>query len=195
MRIRHACLITLLASIALAPIASDARGINNAQYMEQFRLMMEQLVRADNAMYAQMQMVARRLDAYYAKHGHLPYSGVQQEKFKAAVDHDLPVNPYKPQTTELYYKMKLEEDGRSKMYFLNDAFLSKDRVRDYRVKAPEGWQADPGTIMVMVNGEGTYAIWATSADRQPLRDYQRNNRTRIICHDLAEELAQTSQPQ
>lgn len=178
----------LISALAATP-PCESRAVNYSAYAEQFRAMMEQVVKADNVMFAQMQIIARRLDAYYAKHGHLPYAGTQQEKFKAAADKVLPGNPYRPQTTEHYYRMKLEDDGRSKMYFLNDSFLSKEAVKAYRAKAPDGWKADPGTIMVMVNGESTYAIWATSADRMPLRDYQRNNRTRIICHDLAAELA------
>lgn len=186
--------LTALILLFAAASPCDSRGLNNAAYMEQFRVLIEQVIKADNVMFTHMQIVARRLDAYYAAHGHLPYAGVQQEKFKESLDKVLPANPYNPQTTELYYKMKLDQDGRSKMFFLNDAFLSKDRVKEFRERAPEGWQADPGTIMVMVNGEGTYAIWATSADRQPIRDYQRNNRTRIICHDLLAEVGR-SQPQ
>lgn len=189
MHLRLAAALLILCSLAASP--GLARGVNaRLGYVDIFRETMRKLVQADDAMYEQMRVIARKLEEFYLRTRHLPYAGPQQEKFKASVEKETIPNPYKPQTTELYYGMKLQDDGRVKMWFLNDSFLSKERIRECRQQAPKGWSADPGTIMVMVNGEGTYAIWASSADRLPLRDYQHNCRTRIICHDLLEEFAQ-----
>lgn len=174
--------------VSCAPPTVHAKAVPQG-YLEQFKETMKLLLEADAVMFAQMQAVARKVDGFYKRHGRFPHEGVEQERFRAAVLRDLPANPYKPQTKELYYGMKLEDDGRIKFHILNDTFLTKDWVREYRKAAPKGWTADPGTIMLMLNHNGTYAIWATSADRLPLRDYQRNNRTRIICHDLVEELS------
>jgi hypothetical protein len=192
MFLRIAVSLLVLCSLTAGP-AFARGGSARSGYLEAYREQINRLLQADNAMYEQMRAIARKLEDYYVRTGHLPYSGPQQNKVKANIEKTMIVNPYRPQTSELYYGMKLEDDGRAKMFFLNDVFLTIDKVREWRVKAPEGWTADPGTIMVMVNGEGTYAIWAASADRLPLRDYQRNNRTRIIVHNLAEEFAR--QPQ
>lgn len=194
MHLRFAAALLILCSLAAPPVL--ARGVNSKLgYVDVFRETMRKLVQADDAMYEQMRVIARKLEEYYLRTGHLPYAGPQQEKFKAAVERETIQNPYQPQTTELYYRMKLQDDGRVKMWFLNDSFLSKEQIKECRQQAPKGWSADPGTIMVMVNGEGTYAIWASSADRLPLRDYQHNGRTRIICYDLAVEFAKQPQQQ
>jgi hypothetical protein len=189
---RIATALILICSLSAAP--AFAHGVSaRTGYVSAFNEVISRLVQADNAMYEQMRAIARKLEGYYQRNGHLPHPGPQQDRFKANIEKELMQNPYRPQTSELYYGMKLQDDGRVKMYFLNDVFLSVDKVREWRKEAPQGWSADPGTIMVMVNGEGTYAIWAASADRLPLRDYIRNNRTRIIVHDLVEELARQSQ--
>jgi hypothetical protein len=178
---------SLIAVCAAQPAVFGKAAVPQG-YLEQFKETMKLLLEADNLMYTQMQVVARRVEAFYKRHGRFPEEGVEQERFKASVMNVMPQNPYKPQTKELYYGMKMQEDGRIQFHILNDAYLTKEYVSQYRKQAPRGWQADPGTIMLVLNHNGTYAIWSTSADRLPLRDYQRNNRTRIICHNLVEEL-------
>jgi hypothetical protein len=187
MTLRIATILLLICLSISAP--AFARGVNaKLGYVDAFRETMNRLVQADNVMYEQMRVIARRLEDYYLRTGHLPFAGTQQEKFKQKVEADSIPNPYKPQTTELYYGMDMKDDGRVKMWFLNDPFLTIEHSREWKRQAPQGWTADPGTIMVMLNGEGTYTIWAASADRLPLRDYARGtNLTRLIFHDLAEE--------
>lgn len=181
-------LIVCCAGIAFMPLMADAKA--STQYVEAFRQTINQILAADSDLYLQMQYAAKRMTLYYQKYGHFPRSGVEQDKFIQSVLRHFNFNPYRPKVTELYYKQQPDEDTKSHLYILTDPLITLERLRAFRKNAPDSWKAEPGTIMILTNGEGTFAVWGTSADRLPLRDYERGNRLKMICRDLAAEEAQ-----
>lgn len=143
------------------------------------------ILKADGHLYEQMEYVARRLERYYTKFHHFPRPGVQENNFKASILKHLVFNPYKPKVTDLYYNKPMPEDSVSHVYMLTDPFMNIDNLRSFHKAAPESWQGDPGSIFIMTNGEGLYAVWGAGADRRPIKDHEHGDKVRMFYHDFS----------
>jgi len=175
----------LIACVVVTTAPALAGGKVAYGHLEAFQELMKQIVQADGQLCEQMQYVSKRLQQYYARNGRFPSPGTAEQNFKTSVLRHFPFNPYRPKVTDLYYDKQLPEEEKTHLHILTDPFMNYDSVRAFRKSPPTSWRAEPGTIMVITNGEGTYAIWGASADRQPVRDYANNNRVRLLGRDLA----------
>lgn len=147
---------------------------------------MIQLMQADAQLVDQMYFVAKELRMFYEKHRRFPREGTEMENFKASLLRKL-ANPYRPRVTDEYYNTARPEDAQPHLYIVTDGGITLEGAKEYRVNPPASWTADPGTIMVIINGEGTYWIWGASADRLPVRNPE-TNKTRLFARDVRREM-------
>jgi hypothetical protein len=193
-RIRSLMLISIILGTvaALLPLSALAGGLPAQQrgYLQQFAEVIALVIRADKEMWAQLQVVSRKLDQFYFVRGHFPETDDEKELFRKSLLRYIKVNPYLPQRMDIANNERIPDDGLVKIHFLQEAAMTPNMVRDWAHSAPPSWRADPGTIFVITNGYNYYCLWATSADSLPLRDLEHSsNKLRLIAHYCSQQPA------
>lgn len=178
--------IHFIYALAVYTAAPASAGPLTTSKVEVVKEQMKLLMQADAQLVEQMYYVAKRLRLFYEKNGRFPADGTEMEDFKSRVLKHLLFNPYKPHVKDEYANEERKEDEKTHLYIATDSGITLDAAKSYRLAPPPTWQADPGTIMVVLNGEGTYWIWGASADRLPVRD-PLTNKTRLFARNLKAE--------
>lgn len=180
-------IVTMLAPYVTPPAAQaqaqSAASLRNSRgYLKEFTEIITKVLEADGEMWKQMKLVSLKLDQYYFRHGHFPRTSQEEATFKRILAKYIIANPYAPQQIDVANNEQLKSDAPFTIHFLMDAGLNPQSLKEWVKKPSPTWQADPGTIFVISNGENYYALWAASADRLPVRDFERNNKLKVIGH-------------
>lgn len=183
--LRIAALLSLIIIAVMTASPPVVAGMKmSARQIYEFRERMNQLILADQQLYEQMRYTANRFNRYYAKFGHLPNPGVQQDNFKRSILSHFNFNPYHPKVVESTYDAPLPEEAKSHLTISQEPMLTLETIRSYKKAPPQDWKAEPGSIFVITNGENIYVIWGAGADRTPISDIENGTGLRIIYRDL-----------
>jgi hypothetical protein len=154
-------------------------------FVEQYMSTLKQVLQADHEMYVQMQLTGKRLEQFYFRHGHFPNSTEERNSFKDALGKNIIANPYKPEITDQIEHRKISGPYTVPIFWLQDPSLRRADFRQLLQQPDPSWQGQPGTIFILTNGRNTYLIFATSADRLPVRDLAGEGQPpRMICKEI-----------
>lgn len=152
-------------------------------YYEHLKAMMRLVVEADNQLYKYMEMVANGMENFYAKKGHFPEPGLEQDRLRRALAKVATNNPYNPKIYNADTNEQLSKGEPIKIVFLVDGALSEEFVQDAQKTAPKSWTTDPGTIVVITNGVDRFVVWGASADRLPIKQIGTGS-TRVVFREV-----------
>lgn len=75
-------------------------------------------------------------------------------------------------------ELTAEKSGRINLQM--DYSLSPNTIDSYRNDPPSNWEAAPGTITAIGNGQGFFAIWGAGHDGKPIKDAPNSKRPYVI---------------
>ena len=179
----------LAASVLCAPVPAEGRGgAFGKNYLQQITESLKLVFVADAQLYHDLVIVSQSLKEFYVKNRHLPMPGAEQDNFRIALAKEIPFNPYKPQVINMYTNEP--EPSPMSVYFLSDAGITRESVKQWKTNPPPSWQGEPGSIFILTNGKSLFMLWGASADRLPMKNLQTDNSVRLIFHDLSGAAAQ-----
>jgi hypothetical protein len=182
---RMVALLLVLYVVGCSQIA-NARTAVSQKFIAQYTSVLRETLKADDEMFQQMQLVERKLCQFYGKLGHFPESEDEKAVFAKVVSKYIIGNPYRPEFTDRVTGEKIIEPYTVPLYIFSDPGITRQHLLAYIRKPPESWQADPGSIFVLTNGENLYLIWAAGADRLPIRDIStRELKARVIAKKIS----------
>lgn len=171
--------LLLIPAIALTSASmADAREQYPIHFVAAYRIAQEKRIDADKKLLANMDSICDWLMYYRMKNGHLPEPGAEEEKCLEKLQQIIKPNPYS--ATGLQSTTALKP---CKIRFQWDYMLSDAKRKEWQTKAPDEWQAEPGTITVIMAHSEFVLVWAAGAEHRPILD-DKHKTTFLSWHDF-----------
>lgn len=159
----------ILTCLTLPVVAAPKQ--NAISFVGEYKQAQDHRQEADKKLIDNMESVGDWLVQFKLKFGHFPEVGVEEQKATDYLQKKLmKSNPYSVTA--------IQSNAESKAYcplrFIHDIGLS-DPIREaWEKQIPSDWNAEPGTITIIINEYNNAVIWGAGADHLPIRDYKTN---------------------
>ncbi len=168
--------------IAITALAGSPFALAREQYpihfVYAFRTAQEKRIAADKRLLANMDTICDWLMYYRIKNGHLPEPGAEENEAIEKLQRIIQPNPYS--ATGVQTKESLQP---CKLVFKWDNLLNDIKRKEWQSKAPDDWQAEPGTITVIMAHREFVLVWGAGSEHRPIFD-DKHKQTYLSWHDF-----------
>jgi hypothetical protein len=149
-----------------------AGGVNRELLTRQNQILLQLQKAAVDRMAAAVERAAAQLRLFCREAGHFPSGPEESRLAETEIAALMPTNPFLFPTPTAYESphAQVRDEDRIRVAIRIDRHLNDEAVLRFLEFPPDDWQAPPGTIVVVTDGNRLAAIWASGADQRPIRD-------------------------